>query len=195
MSNTFCIKKDPIERICQGDILGGYTITTIVSEIGGTDLVKKFNFPYIAIMSQDCDLCQYHKNKDNVSLNHQFLPNVLILPIFEADILKLGEHLINIFGIKQDQLNKDRFKFIKSNSDPRYHFINSALSELPTDLVIDFKIHFSVSFNSLYNNHKEKYKTSLNIPVREQLSQRFANYINRIGLPDYPNPTPNHVTP
>jgi len=72
---------------------------------------------------------------------------------------------------------------IKNNDDPRYHYLHfDPESDLP-DMIIDFKHFFTVSTDYLYQN-KVKRVRAIDELYREKISQRFAYYISRIGLPD-----------
>lgn len=51
------------------------------------------------------------------------------------------------------------------------------------NLVIDFKHYYTVSREKMYNNLNNYFVSSKPL-FREQLSQRFAYYLNRIGLPN-----------
>lgn len=51
-------------------------------------------------------------------------------------------------------------------------------------LIVDFKHYFSVNSESLREDVRAHYVCSIEVLFRERLSQRFANYLARIGLPD-----------
>lgn len=79
---------------------------------------------------------------------------------------------------------KTPWKKICQNETPRYHYLNRYEPfEIP-DLVLDFKRYYTVSREYLYDIYNEVYLASLGGLYREDLSQRFANYLSRIGLPE-----------
>lgn len=184
MFETFYIKRDK-DRIYQGDILKDFSLYS-VEKISDELEIKEYPFPYVVVISQDCDLSNFFRNRHKQVFN-QFLPNILVLPAFLADDLLVGEHIKNIFDITQEAINsKTKKEAIRNNNDPRYHFLRASGADIP-DLIIDFKIYFSISMNDIIKGKENNYSLSLNYLARELLSQRFANYINRIGLPDYVN--------
>ena len=74
-------------------------------------------------------------------------------------------------------------KKIMNNEDPRFHFLHFEDGfELP-DMVIDFKHFYTVSTEYLYRNINNRV-CSLSELYREKISQRFAYFISRIGLPE-----------
>ena len=50
--------------------------------------------------------------------------------------------------------------------------------------VIDFKHYFTVTVNYLNSIYEKKYVCSVDSLYRELISQRFSNFLARIGLPD-----------
>jgi ABC-type cobalamin/Fe3+-siderophores transport system ATPase subunit len=73
---------------------------------------------------------------------------------------------------------------IKKNSiSERYHYLPQTLDLEMQDLVIDFKCYISMPIQELINQHNDNYFCTLNELFRERLSQRFASYFTRIGLP------------
>lgn len=149
------------------------------------------------VLSQDCDLNQDYNarneskcidgNLDKLqSLNNKFLPSVLLCPAYPADQLREGIHLqfLNLPMSKISKPGKTPWKKICQNETPRYHYLNRYEHfEIP-DLVLDFKRYYTVSREYLYDIYNEVYLASLGGLYREDLSQRFANYLSRIGLPE-----------
>lgn len=173
-------------RICQGDILRDF-----VFRIDQPDqTLREIGFEYIVVLSQDCDLehClktqQTDKDGVDVSLNNQFLPNILFLPAFNANSAQNGVHLKDVYGLQQDRHPSERWKIIKSNKNERFHFLPAEINYQVPDLFIDFKLYFTVGFEYFKNAYKTNYLVTVNELFRENLSQRFAHYLNRIGLPE-----------
>lgn len=83
-------------------------------------------------------------------------------------------------------INKNRTpgEWLMINERPRYHYL-----DFPDDIqivpsIVDFKHYFSVSITYLNKVRPQKFVCRLSELFREDLSQRFAAYLARIGLPD-----------
>lgn len=178
-------EKHDCGRGCQGDIIRDIKIPRIV--LG--DKVEELSLPYVVLLSQDCDLDKSVNggivDAAGIKKNNQYLPNVLILPAFTSESVRDGKHLKGLFDIIQDRIHSDIWKKVTQNNEDRYHFLNSYRAFQIPDLIIDFKIYFSIEYSELikfYNNGG--YLGTINELFRERLSQRFTNYLARIGLPD-----------
>lgn len=174
------------KRITQGDLLRD--VSFIISE--GEEL-KKLLYQYGIVLSQDCDLEQGSKitinsqeNGASITEFNQFLPSILFLPAFPAETLREGEHLVDMYQVKSQRLNGNLWKPIVSNNNPRYHFLPAEIELQIPELVLDFKTYYTIPFKTIANMHKDHYLATVNEIFREGLSQRFANYISRIGLPE-----------
>ena len=71
-----------------------------------------------------------------------------------------------------------------NNEIPRYHYI-----EFPTnvDIVnsfIDFKHYFTVNVEYIKQIKSAHYVCTISPVFRENICQRFSNYLSRIGLPE-----------
>lgn len=173
------------ERICQGDILRDFKFTLTTEP----NVILEIFFQYLIIISQDCDLEHCLKKStipesSNFKCN-QFLPNILFIPAFPMDKVKNGEHLVDLYNIKQDRIGSDLWKPITKNLNDRYHFLKSNLNFQVPDLVVDFKLYQTIPTETFLKLHKESYLTSVNELFRENLSQRFTNYFSRIALPEF----------
>jgi hypothetical protein len=173
-------------RIAQGDILRDlkFVIT------GRDDAQIEVFFPYVIVLSQDCDLEQGSKifnliksPEQEISFN-QFLHSVLYVPAFPAQTLREGTHLNKLFNIRTMRLTSDLWKPIVNNENPRYHYLPPFIDMQIPELMIDFKAYYSLSFHYFHQIYGDYYFASLNELFRENLSQRFANYLNRVGLPE-----------
>lgn len=179
------IKKNE-KRICQGDILENYEYE--FSRIVGDELkTLSVVFPFIVVLSQDCDLkadflerCQ----SSDTGKNDKFLQEILFSPAYNAESLRTGDHLSD-FGLKMESFNSERWRIIEKNQNARYHYFKGSPEEGISNWVVDFKHYYTVLREDIYKVFTTKYKISVNILYRENLSVRFANYISRIGLPDY----------
>jgi hypothetical protein len=96
--------------------------------------------------------------------------------------VRLGTHLEEL-NLTMEKLNSDRWNLIKTNQNSRYYFLDKQSDLQIPDLVIDFKHYYSIQRDILYKEIKRHYIGSINELFRECLSQRFAFYLSRIGLP------------
>ncbi|MDR3292073.1 MAG: hypothetical protein LBT10_08010 [Methanobrevibacter sp.] len=153
-------------------------------------------------MTQDCDLEQDFNYREKSHKSRHYIPSILICPAYLAIKLKKGNHLENLsilFEEKQQteyekinfqELGKNLWDPIKNNNNVRYHLlkefeINDSL-KVP-ELIVDFKHYFTIYRDELYSKVNTNYFASLDPLFREQLSQRFAYYLSRIGLPNKTN--------
>lgn len=167
------------DRIYQGDMLKNVSLRFYENQN-----VVEISCPYIVILSQDCDLLQCKANVCDSGENNQYLPNVMVFPAFVDENLRTGDHLKEIYGIKQRQINSEQFKNIKQNNNSRYHYLRGNEDLEIANLIIDFKLYYTIPYNDLKQKYKESYVATLNELFRENLSQRFSNYLSRIGLPE-----------
>jgi len=177
------------QRISQGDILRDMNFIVI----GVDEKIIELEYQYIVVLSQDCDLEQANnlilediKCEDECRLFNQFLPSVLFVPAFPSDLLRSGEHIKSLYKIKAHKLNSNLWGPIKNNENPRYHFLHFDQERQIPNLVLDFKSYYTLSYEYFAGKHKEHYHATINELFRERLSQRFSNYLNRIGLPVIP---------
>lgn len=173
-------------RLIQGDILRLWDV-----EIWHI----KYNFPYIVILSQDCDLDQdysafesYQENPTNTE--DKILENILICPAFiYADFIR-WEH------IKKNDVKKtmclhgwDVKKRITSNNDKRYYCLIQEPDYGLPHLAVDFKFFITINREKLYDLIKSwqtEYVCSLNELFREELAQKFVGYLSRVATPEFP---------
>ena len=183
--------KDNVDRVRQGDILKDLPFV-IVDEASGD--VFQIQYPYAIVLSQDCDLEQYTNSRrklDGAKKNNQFLPNIILTPAFPSELLREGTHLKNMFNIVQDRISSAPFSRVQSNQDERYHSLPQCIDLQIPALIADFKLYFTLSYDVLELKCRDKYHAGINPIYREHLSQRFANYLNRIGLPKQKETTAN----
>jgi len=182
------IRKQKINRIRQGDIFREVEYIEYVNESKGIIEVSKIIFPYVIVLTQDCDLQQDYTlrwSKRQRQNHDKLLLSTLVAPLYNAEHIYTGEHLSEI-GLKMQFISKNKTpgKNLRNNMMPRYHYI-----EFPDDVpivpsVIDFKHYFSVNIEYLKKLKKEKFVCNIAPLYREDISQRFAAFLSRIGLPD-----------
>ena len=172
---------DASPRIRQGDILQNLKYQYV-----DNDLVTVL-FPYTVVLSQDCDLDQdfiARNPKDGEQPHHDsYLDTVLVCPAFNADKFRTGQHLASL-ELVMEAKNKHQWKYIKSNRDPRYHYLEGVPEKGIPELVIDFKRYYVISRDYVYSNFETQFAASIQELYRELLSQRFAYYLSRVALPD-----------
>jgi hypothetical protein len=183
-------------RVCQGDIFRDWKYDyRIYSDEKGTLSIEKIDLPYMIVLSQDCDLEGDFKNRNNpdfknddiLEVKHdKFLHSILVCPAYLSEQLKQGTHLQRL-GFTMEIIGTNKWNDIKNNTNPRYHFLMSHLKFQIPDLAIDFKHYFTIPRDKLYETAKNHYIASVNELFRESLSQRFAYYLSRVGLPELTN--------
>lgn len=174
----------------QGDILKNVDYIERADVIDGYVEVSKIRYPYVIVLSQECDLTQDYavrtKSEDKKGSQDKLLRSMIVAPMYNFEHFIMGQHYSN-FGYQMaiDYLNsKTARKTLKQNNNPRYHFLEFDESIPVVASVIDFKHFFTVDIATLYTKKQEHYVCSLDPLFRERVSQRFANYLARIGLPD-----------
>ena len=176
-------------QVHQGDIFKSVSYYDDYKESRGNFELTLFKFPYAIVLTQECDLNSNSKERLNINneteiIKHdKYLVSLLCAPLYNAEHLFSGNHLskLNIETENKDSVQK---KYIKSNRDPRYHYIEFEDQVGIVPLVIDFKHYFTVSLINLENNIANNRVCSLKPIFRESVTQRFSNFLSRIGLPD-----------
>ena len=180
-------------RVCQGDIFRDwkYDYQIYLNEDNRLT-IDKIDLPYIIVLSQDCDLKEDVDNRqafkkisnDNSEQEHdKYLQSILICPAYLAEQFRQGKHLANL-NLRMQYMNKERWNSIKTKQKPRYHYLEGDIDLQVPNLVIDFKHYFTIPRDQLYNATEDHYLATVNELFRESLSQRFAYYLSRIGLPE-----------
>ena len=190
--DSFYVKHN-CERLTQGDILRDFSFFSI-------DDSSEYTFQYIVVVSQDCDISFSREQKEDKNtqkiLYNQYLPNILFTPAFILSDFKEGKHLKKLFNVEQKTFNITDLEKIKDNSkEIRYHYLPYYEDFQVQDLIIDFKIYFTLSLDKILEVYQDKYVATISELFRESLSQRFANYISRIGLPIFGDENKSENTP
>ena len=156
-------REDPIE---QGDLVNSCPIIIPSSDLEEGKKVSADVDEYdVVVMSQSCDL-EY----DKIDL-------VLVCPVIPLN--ELG----NSNPFYKGKTGKEA---IRLGYLPGFHLLNKCEIEgHETDfLVVDFHNVYGVPFNSLKSMiSKIEERTRLLSPYREHLSQAFARFFMRVGLP------------
>jgi len=124
--------------------------------------VKEYN---VIIMSQSCDLQQ------------KKLRIVLVCPFYELEFVSNQKKLF-----KEAEMRES----LRRGHLPGYHLLNKPLIDAFNDdyLVVSFRDVFGINYNFLkdfVNDNPQRLR--LLSPYREHLSQAFARFFMRVGLP------------
>ena len=159
------IKKTEGNRINQCDIFHDIDIVECITEGADGVSVSYIRFPLMICLNQDCDLNSDERDKLKENSNKDCrLLHLIVAPLFNFDVFKDGQHWGDIFQTGQ--------KYNPNRTDGKKIM-----------MVIDFKHFYTVSTEYLYRNINNRV-CSLSELYREKISQRFAYFISRIGLPE-----------
>ncbi len=155
-------KKD----LFQGDFINDCPIIMPPSEIPDTsDISVKVRTYDVVVMSQSCDLVA---NKIDL---------VLVCPYYSLEeVAKLNSTYSTVSGRE----------LLKQGNVAGYHLLNKCnLKDFQKDfIVVDFKNVYAVPIKALRDMiKKSKQRLRLLPPYREHLSQAFARFFMRVGLP------------
>jgi hypothetical protein len=187
--------KEKYSRIREGDIFKD------IEYIEDSFLIKDdllgisyLFFPYVIVLSQDCDLAsdilarekQNQIRQPNKPSTDAVIESILICPAYDKELFMAGKHLEEIgLGTMQSWKTSDsKWDTLLKNKDPRYHFLPKSDELAFNDMIIDFKHFYTIPRLKLYQGYKEHFVGTIGELYRELLSQRFANYLSRIGLPE-----------
>ena len=157
----------------QGDFFGDCQIVVPCMESIETDgptLQAELQLYDVVVLSQSCDVVQNKLNHVLVSRVH----SVAALPELARQPQLTGKALAKL----AEQVRR-------GNQPPLHMLARCELAALERDIVlVDFREVFSVPINYLrYRVQSQTPRLRLNSPYREHLSQAFARYFMRVGLP------------
>jgi len=181
----------PEKRIRQGDIFRDIEYVEDIVEESGYLTVSTLEFPYIVVLSQDCDLeSDYRARQADKEGTDAFVESILVCPAYNEDLFVAGEHLVEVgLGVMEVwTLKKSPWKFVKQNRHPRYHYLPGDPGIGTNNMVVDFKHFYTISRDTLYRDYERCFVGSIKQLYREQLSHRFAFYLSRIGVPAISEP-------
>ena len=181
------VRRQRLSRVSQGDIYRDVEFVEYVVEKKGIIEVSKIVFPFVIVLTQDCDLEQDSKiryQRIPAQTQDKLILSVLVAPIYNVEHVYSGEHLSQL-GVKMQMIPRKHTQgeYLVSNQLPRYHYLDfpSELQIAPS--VIDFKHYFSVNVEYLRRKRSDLV-CQVSPLFREDISQRFASYLARIGLPE-----------
>jgi hypothetical protein len=194
------VKTTRLGRTSQGDVFRDIECIEYVAEENGVIEVSKIVFPLVVVLTQDCDLKQDARyrgaQQPQPSNQDKKLFSVLVAPLYNAEHVFEGQHLGEL-KLSMARINRraTEGKTLMQNERPRYHYLDFP-PEIPiVPSIIDFKHFFSVSITYLDRMRPKNFVCRLSELFREALSQRFAAYLARIGLPDLTQDAPRPTTP
>ncbi len=175
--------------LLQGDVLKEVPYLEYCNEDNGQIEISQIIFPLVLVISQSCDLTWDYENrhKDNASNQDKVLFSAIVVPLYNYEHFIMGEHLSEL-GRHMQKFNKDKKKTdnrnLRQNTNPRYHYLEFEDKYSIVPSVIDFKHYFSVNIEQLEQLRSTNYICTVEELFRERISQRFAEYLSRIGLPE-----------
>ena len=174
---------DKGNRIKQGDIIKDVRCTGNISIDNNKIKVDFIVFPLIIVLTQDCDLTWDFESRNGGLINQdKKLMSVMIAPLYNYEHFVLGEHLSDL-SRQGTRFSSENKKKLKQNETPRYHFLEFDDTVPIVNSVIDFKHYFTVNVVELENQKSNDFICNISDLFREDISQRFSNYLARIGLP------------
>ncbi len=171
-------------RLYQGDIISNVRHIESYVEVKGNIRLSQIFFPLAIVLTQDCDLESEHLNRGE-TIGNNALISVLLAPIYNAEHLRAGSHLMHpTIDLESASHSSRPWTQITNNNNTRYHYLQfpDAIKIVPS--VIDFKHYFSVDVNALKAHREKHYICTVDPLFREDISHRFAYYLSRIGLPE-----------
>jgi hypothetical protein len=180
------VKTERSDRIVQGDILGNVEFLEYAVEKEGVLELSRIVFPRAIVLTQDCDLEQDRRFRDDESKNDdKLLLSALVAPIYNVEHVYAGNHLSEL-DLRMTQVAErgSTGTFLRNNERPRYHYLEFPDSIPIVPSVIDFKHYFSANLLYLAEVKREAHICTVAELFREQITQRFSNFLARIGLPE-----------
>ena len=170
---------------CQGDVFREIEYYEKISENNGCLELQKIIFPYVVVLTQDCDLAQDYSSRNAQRKDSKLLFSVLIAPMYNAEHVFAGEHLSEL-DITASLIKKKKTEGEKlmKNELPRYHYIEFPEETQIIPSIIDFKHYFSVPVNYLLSEKEHRFVCKVASLYREDISHRFSFFLSRIGLPE-----------
>ena len=185
------------ERINQGDIYRDVEYFENIEVINSEIKISKIVFPLVVILTQDCDLQQdsVYRIEETLTPNtdNSKLFSVIVAPLYNEELFLAGEHLndsktitMKMVGIPRYNKKKKQttqYNNLVQNKTPRYHHLAFNKIDI-VDSIIDFKHYFTVNIDNLMKEKDSKFVCKISELYREDVSQRFASFLSRIGLPN-----------
>lgn len=118
----------------------------------------------VIVLTQSCDLAAGRGS-----------PDVLLCGIYQRSQIPAGHKLSN----------PSNLEIVRKGGMPAFHLLApSNVDELPRELtVVDFRALFTLPYDFVQHRASQRLHLRLLPPYREHLSQAFARYFMRVGLP------------
>lgn len=164
---------DSADRLQQGDMIKDCSVLVPREDKGTGDIIADGTEYDVIVMSQSCDL------------DHRKIELVLVCPYMPfTAVQRDNQHIRSSIGKKQ----------LKNGHLPGYHLIES--SSIPDlehgHLIVDFHNVYGVPLEYLEKRAAvDEKRLRLLPPYREHLSQAFARFFMRVGLPTEISALPN----
>jgi hypothetical protein len=159
------------EDLQQGDFIQNCPIiipSQLIEE--GMSVETQIKLMNVVILTQSCDLA------------HSKIENILVCPYYSGDYF-LDKALPPDKKENSKHRNK-KLDEIRRGLQPAYHLLNKQKGIFEDYLVVDFKNVYGIHRSTLKSIiEKQKERIRLLPPYREHLSQSFARYFMRVGLP------------
>lgn len=172
------------QRLRQGDILGEVRAFELTAFVDGQPTGPLREYSHAIVVTQDCDLEQDYDTRfsrvKRSNTGDKLLFSVILCGVYEEDAAKAGRHREGAATYSRVE-----WKQIVQNKQPRYQFLGY-VPEVGKKLVADFKDFFFVPCSYLYDSiatGSTRRLSSMKEPWRDQVLQRFAFFLMRIGLP------------
>ncbi len=188
--NTVKVLTHKKPRLLQGDIISNVEFIESADQKGGVITISKIKFPNVVVLTQDCDLQQDHsgsrtEKKLNDKSQDKRLFSVLVAPLYNLEHVYAGEHLSELgWEMAKIKRKKTPDQHLRNNMNPRFHYLHFESTVPLVPSVVDFKHYFSVKVETLKTVKRKEFVCQLAPLFREDLSQRFAAFLSRIGLPE-----------
>jgi hypothetical protein len=185
------VSKSRSKSIRQGDIYRNIECLEYIREEKGILEISKISYPYVMVLSQACDLRYDYQNRKDIEINpgktqDKHLISALVVPLFNAGQFIRGEHLSELKLRMRSDMGWDSTegKKVMNNQLPRFHYLKFPNEVNIVDSVLDFKHFFTISIEVLYRVRRKNFVCTVSPLFREEISDRFAFYVARIGLPE-----------
>ncbi|KAA3639079.1 MAG: hypothetical protein DWP92_05175 [Armatimonadetes bacterium] len=187
----------------QGELLLGVIEPRAIHlEVQQDDLNPRIRYDsiehgFLIVISQDCDLQFDQKSRQSIESGKGVDKKARAKIVAERE----GRNMHHILLLeakpagevrRREDVNSKAWETIKINRNEQYHFLEGVPEEhdlrgegMP-ELTVDFRRHLSLPRDLVYSQLSEQIierRSRLDQPYREQLQNRFAAYLARVGLP------------
>ncbi|KJR41840.1 hypothetical protein MCHI_002260 [Candidatus Magnetoovum chiemensis] len=179
-NDKWYVEKDKSSPLSQGEIIKDCPILIPPSYIAidgdKVEVEELLGQIYnIIVLSQSCDL------------QHSKLTNVLVCPIWELSRFADNNSYYKSYKAKEE---------LRRGIIPGYHLMNKCeIIDFNDYIVADFRNVYSIDYNFLIelSNIRDNKRICLLSPYLEHLSQAFARFFMRVGLPSDIEPFTKNV--